>query len=248
VNRFIRQKNVAKMGFRFPIRDTHQLYNQSFPAISDSYSLLLEVYMNLTSVCPAAYGYCPMVLFHRSDWTSFFYIQNNVSAINFGVNAPDGAEIISIDISNDMYKLDHFAFLLDRINNLRKAYVNGELKANPALTKHPSWNASNRIYFGPQGQYINWDGSYLLTRFTTLSSVPSNIDDIIKWQWQNPMKGIHKGLIPCLGGIQSTWTFDNPGYGTGDFTTIRDEGYYGNIYPISTSIDTKSWLQLQGLP
>jgi len=242
----------AKIGVRFTPGTLQNASNVALPAIPDTHSILIEEFVKHNSFYqPGTTGW--VALFSNAAVNEFHAIRTNFTpSRRFGFvtfSTVGGGGVIEDFFPFAYERWQYRAYLLDKTSFLKTVYYNGAKIVSPAVAANnrPTYNAiNNRIYLFYSGTAVSWDCEVALFRLTTLNGVPADIDAAIKWQYQFPMRGIHADLVPLLGGIQSTWDFE-------DFNTIApatnvpDHGIVGG-FPLTSSVSLADKIRIVEKP
>jgi len=156
-----------------------------------------------------------------------FYTQSG-GAFDAGLNEP---------LSNQT-RLCYYAFLMDKTNTLKKIYLNGDISAQVALIRNVNMNTPNNIFAlnATGASTIGIDHDMIFARFTTLSTVPADIDTAIKRMYQFPMT-LDASLV-AVAVLASQWDIEDQivDDGTHTYRTIQDHGVVGG-YNLTSSVD-----------
>ena len=238
-------KGVAKLGIRIVPGSTTTFTNQLLPAIPNTHSILIELFFNFNSPYIALGSNPCWVLYNSAYNESMHYYCNNTakkSVLRLGSVA--GGSDLTSGIVYPIYprKYYYIAMLLDRTNSKKKIYEYGNNVLNDAIAAvNPNFNTANNIFYATSAGVTVVDFTYIALRFSTLSSVPSDIDAAIKRMWNKPM--LLDSSLSAVAVIASQWDFSTDTYSTTSLLTLLDTGIVGG-YNLTSNIDCRPLLTI----
>jgi len=244
----------SKLGMRVPRGISPTIRNNVVPAIPATYSFLFEMECNFNSCINDFTDEVCLMSMYDSANQDRIYIKTNASSQEFRLrlrlNTGAQEQVTRWRFPPYGTKNYSFAVLVDRDNTIKKVYEYGRLIANDAITVNPDFNTINNSISlqHPQFGAINNDVTIILSRFTTLTSVPVTIDTIMLEQWQNPMV-LHTSLQGVSATLASQFDFEDQTVddGTHSVRTINDNGTIGG-YNMTSTVDLEDLIYIVEKP
>jgi len=225
--RFSTDIAIAKTGLRIPRSLAITLVRAGIPAPGLTDSILWELYFKLESTRVAT-----QILWSESV--------NNAMRVDFLANnqirCSTNALAQSRNITIPFAGLHGIGFLIDRTNARFVIYNHGQIVDSAVLTSDPVFPAGWQYFMAGPGNTF----TFILNRFTTFTSTPASMPDIMKRHYAYPMV-LHQDL-QALAVLGMQWDLTTDAYGVGALTTLNDTGVVGG-YPLSSgATDLKTLL------